>query len=224
MAEFKVVEHFVSINGEGQHAGQLAFFLRLQGCNLSCSYCDTMWANQRAVNYTVMSEEEITQLFLSKNVNNITITGGEPLYRKDMAILLDRLAKDCPKDTVIEIETNGSIDLSDYYHIADNIIFTMDYKLPGSGMEQNMCHKNFSLLQKKDTVKFVISSQMDLYAAKEIMTGYHLTETTTVYFSPVFGKIEPKDMVAFMINENLNKVNLQLQMHKFIWDPDQKGV
>lgn len=224
MAVFEVAEHFVSINGEGQHAGQLAFFLRLKGCNLSCSYCDTMWANHKDVNYTVMSEEEIAQLFLSQKLNNITITGGEPLYRKDMAVLLEKLSKESPEDTVIEIETNGSVNLSNYSQISDKISFTMDYKLPGSGMEQYMCHENFFLLGKKDTVKFVIGSQTDLHTAKEIITRYHLAETTTVYFSPVFGNIDPKDMVEFMIKENLNKVNLQLQLHKFIWDPDQKGV
>ena len=224
MAVYEVVEHFVSINGEGQRAGQLAFFLRLKGCNLSCSYCDTMWANQDEADCTLMSETEITDIFLSQKVNNITITGGEPLCRENMTILLDKLSKDSPKDTVIEIETNGSVDLSDYCQISDKITFTMDYKLPGSGMEQKMCLENFSILSKKDTVKFVIGSQRDLYTAKEIIANYDLTNTTTVYFSPVFGNIDPKDMVEFMIKEKLNKVNLQLQMHKFIWDPNQKGV
>ena len=123
MAVYEVVEHFVSINGEGQHAGQLAFFLRLKGCNLSCSYCDTMWANQDEVDCALMSETEITDIFLSQKVNNITITGGEPLYRKNMEVLLDKLSKDSPKDTVIEIETNGSVDLSDYCQISDKITF-----------------------------------------------------------------------------------------------------
>lgn len=223
--EYKIAEKFVSINGEGTKAGQLAVFIRLCGCNLNCSYCDTKWANEKDVPFTLMTEEELSSYVEETGVKNITLTGGEPLLDKDgedVKLLLSRLSK--VKDVFIEIETNGSIAIEQFKDIAENISFTMDYKLPSSNMEDLMCLENFNYLRSKDTVKFVAGSENDLKKVKEIISKYKLTEKCNVYISPVFGNIEPVDIVDFMITNKLNDVNLQLQLHKIIWDPEKKGV
>ncbi|MDO5785029.1 MAG: putative 7-carboxy-7-deazaguanine synthase QueE [Eubacteriales bacterium] len=222
MAAFDVVETFVSINGEGTHAGQLAVFVRFAGCNLRCSFCDTMWANEPDVPCTRMTTAEICEAIDQTGIHNVTLTGGEPLLREGMAALLRQLAQD--HNRYIEIETNGSVPLAPFTGISPSIAFTMDYKLPGSGMEAQMCTDNFALLTKQDTVKFVAGSYTDLERALEIIRQYDLTNRCHVYFSPVFGKIEPVDIVTFMQEHVLNDVTMQLQMHKIIWDPEKRGV
>jgi 7-carboxy-7-deazaguanine synthase len=137
-----------------------------------------------------------------------------------MEILLNKLSK--LPNINIEIETNGSIDLSKYR--MENVTFTMDYKLSCSGMEDKMCIDNFKYLNKNDTVKFVIGCYEDLIRAKEIIVKYKLVDKVAVYFRPVYGDIEPRKIVEFMIENNLNGVNFQLQLHKYIWNPNQKGV
>ncbi len=223
--KYKIAEKFISINGEGTKAGQLAVFIRLCGCNLRCSYCDTKWANEADVKYTEMTVEEIVCYIKECGVKNVTLTGGEPLLKRsdeDSWTLLKAIS-DIP-NVNIEIETNGSIDLKEYMNINNNISFTMDYKLPGSGMESRMCLANFDYLRACDTVKFVSGGEEDLLKAKQIVDEYKLTEKCHVYISPVFGRIEPVQIVDFMIENRMNDVNLQLQMHKVIWDPDKKGV
>lgn len=219
---YKVAEHFISINGEGSRAGQLALFIRMKGCNLNCDYCDTKWANEAGAPAEDMTLDQIEELVRSSGVENVTLTGGEPLFRTGMKELLGRLAQ-IPGISV-EIETNGSVDLAPYVDLADNIIFTMDYKLACSGMEKKMHLSNFGILKKKDTVKFVIGSPADLMRAEEIIGQYELAGRVHIYFSPVFGSIDPKEMVDFMVEHRLNKVNMQLQLHKYIWDPDERGV
>ncbi|MDD6611246.1 MAG: putative 7-carboxy-7-deazaguanine synthase QueE [Clostridiales bacterium] len=222
MTHYPVAETFVSINGEGTHAGQLAVFIRFRGCNLNCSFCDTMWVNQPDTSYTGMTAEEICQLVQETGVKNVTITGGEPLLQPDITQLLIRLAE--TPGRYIEIETNGSVSLAPFTSISPSIAFTMDYKLPCSGMEAHMCTDNFALLKPQDTVKFVAGSRADLDRALEIIQKYDLTHRCHVYFSPVFGSIEPVEIVEFMLEHTLNDVNLQLQMHKVIWDPEKRGV
>lgn len=223
MAEYNIAEKFISINGEGTKAGQLSVFIRFKGCNLNCSYCDTKWANEPNTVAEVMTENNIYKYIKSSGIKNVTLTGGEPLIQKDIIILLEKLAAD--KALVVEIETNGSIDVNDVINIkANRPSLTMDYKLSSSGMENFMNTHNFELLGKKDTVKFVVGSASDLERAKQIIEKYRLTEKCNVYFSPVFGNIEPAEIVEYMIQSKLNGVNLQLQMHKIIWSPDKRGV
>lgn len=228
MAEFHVAELFTSINGEGIKAGQLAVFVRFAGCNLNCVYCDTTWANQKDTAYMIMDEQMILREIQKTGITNITLTGGEPLLREGMDVLLQTLLSD--PELVIEIETNGSIALEKYQQLAkqkngsDRLSFTMDYKLPYSGMEMKMYLENINVLQLKDTVKFVCSNKEDLEKAEEIVNKYKLTKKCHVYFSPVFGKIDPVDIVEFMKERRLNGVNLQLQLHKIIWNPEQRGV
>lgn len=222
MSKFKVVEKFVSINGEARCAGELACFIRFAGCNLNCVYCDTKWANEPKAPFLIMSEEEIYAYIKETGVKNVTLTGGEPLIQDNISRLLKMLSKD--ETLNIEIETNGAVSLDDYIDIGHNITYTMDYKLPGSGMEDKMILSNFKLLRDTDTVKFVISDKNDIEVAKKIIEEYKLTDKVQVYLSSSFGKMQPKDIVEYMINNNMNKVRLQLQMHKYIWEPDRKGV
>ena len=223
MNKYNVVEKFASINGEGKKSGQLAVFIRLAGCNLRCSYCDTMWANTDDVEYEVMTSEEIYNYIKDTGINNVTLTGGEPLMQDNIKEFLLFLSKD--KNLDVEIETNGSVDIRDFLDILQNPPrFTMDYKLPGSNMETNMYLENLNNLRIIDTVKFVASSLDDLYKAKEIITKYDLASKCSVYISPVFGSINPEDIVEFMKDNKMNNINLQIQLHKILWDPQKKGV
>lgn len=219
---YKVVETFISINGEGQHAGELALFIRFAGCNLNCNYCDTRWANQPDVVYQEMTETEIKALVTDSGVRNVTLTGGEPLLQPGMYQLLETIGS--LPDIRIEIETNGSVDIGPYMTLIRRPAFTLDYKLPGSGMEAGMNTENYRYLTKEDTVKFVISDKADLTRAREIIEQYQLEGRCSIYYSPVFGRIRPAEIVDDMIEHRLNGVHMQLQMHKFIWDPEQRGV
>lgn len=225
MTKYKVVEHFASINGEGTRAGQLAYFIRFKGCGLSCSYCDTSWANHEDAEFTEMTAQQIYDTVKISGITNVTLTGGEPLMQEGLEELLDVLLAD--EKLSVEIETNGSIPL-DKFIPADTAarrpIFTMDYKLPSSGMEIMMLTANFDLLAPQDTVKFVSGSMEDLERARDVIDMYSLTEKCSVYISPVFGQIEPADIVEFMKENRMNGVNLQLQLHKLIWDPQERGV
>lgn len=223
---YHVVETFISINGEGKRAGQLALFLRFAGCNLNCEYCDTKWANEKGVAYKEYTTDALCSMIKESKVKNVTLTGGEPLIQPHMDKLLQRLRKE--QDLRVEIETNGSVALKDYLlteTIVDNVSFTLDYKTAVSGMEEKMCMENYKYLRPQDTVKFVVGSIEDMQKAKEIITNYHLVEKGCgIYLSPCFGKIEPAQMVEFLIENKLNDVNVQLQLHKFIWDPEKRGV
>lgn len=220
--DYRVAEAFVSINGEGQHAGELAIFIRFAGCNLNCNYCDTQWANQPDVECKSMTKEEIIELVQEAGVRNVTLTGGEPLIQPGIRPLLEELGK--VPELRIEIETNGSVDISPFAGLQKRPVFTLDYKLPGSGMEADMKPSNYQYLTSEDTVKFVISDRADLERAEAIIEEYHMQKRCGLYFSPVFGRIEPAEIVEYMIEHRLNDVHLQLQMHKFIWNPEQRGV
>ena len=218
---FKVVEIFESINGEGMRAGELAVFVRMKGCNLSCNYCDTMWANEADCEFEEMTADRIVERVKKSGIKNVTLTGGEPLLQKDADKLLKLFSDE--KDIRVEIETNGSVNLSPFLKY-ENTSFAMDYKLPESDMEKYMDLENFKILRKKDTLKFVASSVNDLKKAKDIIEKYDLIDRVNIIFSPVFGKIELTDIVDFLKDNKLNDVRMQLQMHKFIWAPDERGV
>ena len=223
MNGFSVVEKFISINGESRRAGELAVFVRFRGCNLRCNYCDTLWACEDTAECEYMSAREIYDYIKSTGIKNVTLTGGEPMLQKDIKELLKLLGGD--RDLRIEVETNGAVLLDEYYRIMpENVSFTVDYKCPGSGMEKLMCLRNFEEIRELDTVKFVVSDRNDLDCMVKIIDTYRLTEKCMVYVSAVFGRIEPQEIVEYMTGHKLNDVRLQLQMHKFIWDPDKRGV
>lgn len=217
----RVAEQFISINGEGTRAGELAVFVRFQGCNLRCAYCDTQWANEADCPVTERTPEEIGAYVRSTGVKNVTLTGGEPLLQSEMPQLLAVLGQ--IEGIRVEIETNGAVDLRPFCS-PNRPVFTMDYKLPGSGCQKAMRIENFLCLGNNDTVKFVCSSRDDVDLAIHVIREHQLTQRCHVYLSPVFGAIEPAQMVEMMVKQRLNDVRLQIQMHKVIWDPNQRGV
>ncbi len=219
--KYQVAEKFISINGEGAHAGELAAFIRFKGCNLCCSYCDTQWANAPDAPCTEKSAEALTEWVRESGVKNVTLTGGEPLLQEGIAALIDALTG---QGCRVEIETNGSIALEPFAALSRRPVFTMDYKLPESGMEHAMRAENFALLDAHDSVKFVVGSADDLARAKEIIDRYLSHSPCHIFLSPVFGKIEPATMVEFMQDNKMVNTRLQLQLHKFIWDPNERGV
>jgi len=219
--KYPVAEKFTSINGEGQKAGEPAVFIRFRGCNLNCTYCDTKWANSADAEAELLTAEEIADYVASTGITNVTLTGGEPLLQPDLSILTDLLIK---SGHSVEIETNGSILIAELAARNLRPSFTLDYKLPDSGMESSMLTDNYIYITGSDTVKFVSGSVSDLERAAAVIKEYDLINRCRVYISPVFGRIEPADIVDFMLAHRLNGVRLQLQLHKFIWDPDKRGV
>lgn len=214
----KVVEIFKSIDGEGKRAGLPTTFIRLYGCNLNCSYCDTRYGCE-GNNYTEMTVSDIIEKVKELGLKSITLTGGEPLIHEDIQDLLRAL---CSEHYDVNIETNGAVDVSKFIMYAGDVFYTMDYKCKSSGMSHKMILSNFRNLRKKDVLKFVVSDTNDLDEARKIIG---LTGTRAqIYFSPVFGKIEPKDIVEYILEHNMNNCKVQLQMHKIIWEPDTKGV
>lgn len=155
-------------------------------------------------------------------MSNVTLTGGEPLLQKNIDEILSLLNDD--KSLTVHIETNGAIDISPFKEKYPNLIFILDYKLPSSKMTDLMVLENFEYVGNTDVYKFVLGSKEDLQEAYKIITKFDLTNKCLVYFSPVFGAIELEDIVEFMKDKNLNKVRLQVQLHKIIWNPNMKGV
>ena len=222
MSTYNVAETFLSINGEGTKAGQLSFFIRFTGCNLCCDYCDTKWANEPNAPSKSMTEAELYRLVKESGAENVTITGGEPMIQNHIDALLYLLCRD--PGLYVEVETNGSVPLKPFLELNSRPSFTMDYKLSKSSMEAFMHKENFQYLDKRDTVKFVCGCREDLERAKQIMAEHGLIGRTNVYLSPVYGELDPADMVEFMKQHGLTGVTLQLQLHKFIWDPEKRGV
>ena len=228
---FRVAECFLSINGEARRAGELSAFIRFTGCNLKCNYCDTSWACDANAPYELMTAEDIHNYIKELNVKNVTLTGGEPLLQPEFSALLLELLSD--KRLRVEIETNGAVDITPLINevttnlgkaAAERMSFTLDYKCPGSGMESFMNPKNFTAARHVDTVKFVVSDERDLDKMSEVCAKYGLTDKLQVYVSAVFDRISPETIVGYMITHNLNDIRLQLQLHKYIWDPDKRGV
>lgn len=221
MNRYPLAEKFVSINGEGSRAGELAVFLRFRRCNLHCSYCDTRWANEESCPVSWESVQSLADYVRASGVTNVTLTGGEPLLQDGLSALTDRLIQDGAR---VEIETNGSLPIDDLACRACRPCFTMDYKLPFSGMEDRMRTENFALLRAGDAVKFVAGTDEDLARAAEVIEKFDLLDRCFVYFSTVFGQLEPRRVVAFLLEHRLNRARLQLQLHKYIWQPDARGV
>lgn len=217
---YNVCEKFISINGEGRNAGSPAVFIRFKGCNLNCSYCDTKWANEKNAPCEVMTEDDIYKYIKESGIVRVTLTGGEPLIQKGIDILLEKL---CSDDSLkIEIETNGSVSIGEFINYKNRPSFTLDYKTPISGMEDKMLVSNYELADERDTLKFVCGHTDDLEKARYIINKYK--PKAKIYFSPVFGSIEPRTMAEFIINNKMNNVSLQVQLHKIIWEPDKRGV
>lgn len=224
MNKFSVIEKFVSIDGEGPMAGALAVFIRFEGCNLRCKWCDTTYSWEADENKELLSATEIYDYIKKSGVNHVTLTGGEPLIQNGIEALLDILSKD--KSLLVYIETNGSVSISPFKkaYAEENIHYIVDYKLPDSGMMDKMSLENLNDVTNEDAYKFVIASKEDLNYAYEIIESYKLDKVCKVYLSPVVDKINPEEIVNFMKEKNLCNVKLQLQLHKIIWPKECRGV
>ncbi len=224
----KIIEIFDSIDGEGIRTGQPCTFIRLAGCNLRCSYCDTLYAlfgEEEKCEYTEMTVDEIIAR-VSPKFKRITLTGGEPLIHKDCDILIDALLKEGHE---INIETNGAVDVREFRkgHETDKLFFTVDYKLPSSGMEDKMVWDNFVSLKPYDVIKFVVGSDEDLSVMKAVMEKITpaYEKMPHIFAGVVFGEYEPlKPIDAIMSEPVFKDVRYQIQLHKQIWDPNERGV
>lgn len=212
-----VIEIFDSIDGEGKFAGCLATFIRLAGCNLRCTYCDTAYA---FTGDNDMSISEIVSVCKKIGNKHITITGGEPLIHKDINRLIPALYK---RGFVVNIETNGSVDISPY--LDTPVIITMDYKTISSGVNDKMYLKNLENLRSCDVLKIVCCEE-DFKDIKAMLRTYNIY--APIYISPIYGKITPDKLVEFQKelrdDDEMPPVRLQLQLHKIIWDTKKRGV
>jgi len=216
----RVCEIFDSIDGEGIRTGYPVTFVRLHGCNLNCNYCDSRYACD-GEDYTFMTISQIVDKVNISGLGRVTLTGGEPLIHKDVVHLIDELSV----DNEVNIETNGSVDLSlldSLKNGRNNIIVTMDYKCKGSGMVDHMIVSNFDKLNENDVLKFVVSDKADLDDMRTILQGNNIV--CSVFVSPVFGRIDPKDIAEYIVSNKLTNCRMQIQLHKVVWDPDERGV
>lgn len=222
-----VSEIFSSIDGESKRAGELVTFVRAVGCNLRCAYCDSKYTWAMDKDCKTMSVEEIVEECKRLGNTNITFTGGEPLIQKDADELIIALAEN---GFNVGIETNGAIDYTTRPWFVDNIPnvwLCIDYKGIASGeMDKMLPLDKFAQLRDYDVIKFVVGSKEDLDLAHDVIKYLRGNECVCyVYLSPVFGMIEPVDIVNYMLENRLQyKIRFQLQLHKFVWDPNLRGV
>ena len=210
----KVCEIFKSIQGESTYAGLPCIFVRLTGCNLRCSYCDTTYAYDEG---SEMTTRKIIESVRDCGLNLVEITGGEPLLQPDVLPLISQLLDSGVK---VLVETNGSVDIGD---VDKRAAIIMDVKTPGSGMSDRLLMANFDLLKRIDEVKFVITDRSDYEWARELVRQHRLSDKCTILFSPAYRQLESADLSGWIIDDNL-PVRLNLQLHKYIYSPYQRGV
>ena len=211
----EVCEIFYSIQGESTFCGLPCVFIRLAGCNLACSWCDTAYA---AHEKTVMSTDEVIGKIRAFACALVEVTGGEPLLQADTPRLIQELID---AGHQILLETNGSRDISG---IHPDCIKIVDIKCPSSGEGSSFLDDNITHLSANDEVKFVIGAQQDyLFAKTFIQEKLCHISPLKIHLSPVFGRITPEAIAAWMLQDRL-PARLSLQLHKIIWDPDKRGV
>ena len=210
----RVNEIFKSIQGESSYAGIPCVFVRLTGCNLRCSYCDTTYAYDEGAE---MSACEILKTIKGYGCKNVCVTGGEPLLQNSVTKLIDLLKKSQYK---IFVETGGSINID---MLPKAVTRIMDIKCPDSGMEKEMNWDNIDRLKSSDEVKFIISSKKDYEWAKRITRKYKLTDKTQILFGVAYGRMKPKTLAGWILKDNL-EVRFQLQLQKYIWPNKVRGV
>jgi len=210
--KLNIIEVFRSVQGETSWSGLPTTFIRLAACNLRCTWCDTPYSFGRG------TPESLDSLIEQVELNGcpyVCVTGGEPLLQKEVYPLMSELVQ---KGYHVSIETGGSLPID---QIDPKVKIILDIKCPGSGMSEKNLWSNLSQLKPIDEVKFVILDRQDYEYAKEICQKYQLT--SNVLFSPVFDELESQTLVEWILEDQLN-VRLNLQIHKFIWHPEKKGV
>ena len=210
----RVTEIFHSIQGESSYAGQRCVFIRLTGCPLRCTWCDTDYSFYGG---TTLSIDEVLARVREYGCQLVEVTGGEPLAQPEALPLIVRL---CDAGYTVLIETSGAIDVQPVDQRAKLIL---DVKCPESGMTDRMHWPNLDRLTAKDEAKFVLASRADYEWACGIVAQYRLADRCTVLFSPVFGSLDLRHLAEWILADRLS-VRFQLQMHKYIWAPDMRGV
>lgn len=210
----KVNEIFYSIQGESTYAGLPCVFVRLAGCNLRCRYCDTQYAFEHGKNFTLLEIQESVSHF---DCHLIEITGGEPLLQLQVVNLAQTFIE---QGKTVLVETNGTqnIDL-----LPEAAIRIMDIKCPGSGESDQMDWDNINRLKTNDNVKFVISHREDFDWAVHIIDKFNLLDKAVALFSPAFDLLNPAILIEWLLKLSL-PIRLNLQLHKYIWDPNKRGV
>jgi 7-carboxy-7-deazaguanine synthase len=209
----KVNEIFFSIQGESSFSGLPFAFIRLSGCNLRCSYCDSTYSYEDGEELTIDTILERVSAYPTKNVE---VTGGEPLLQKNTLILLNALIEN---GYTVLLETNGSVDVSG---VNKDVVKIVDIKCPDSGAAYSFDFDNVTHLKKDDEVKFVLSSKEDYDYAKDMIKKYSLTDRCSVIMSGAFNKLELKDIAGWVMADGL-QVRLSIQLHKHIFG-DVRGV
>ena len=212
--KLKVNEIFYSIQGESSMAGKPCVFIRLTFCNLRCTYCDTEYAFYEGKE---MSFEEILKEIEKYECNLVEITGGEPLVQEKVLDLMKEL---CEREYMVMLETGGSLPIE---NVDKRVKIIMDLKTPTSGMEKKNLFENLTHIKKFDEIKFVIGNKSDYEWSKDMILKYNLTDKATVLMSPVFNEINNIELASWILEDRL-KVRFQLQMHKYIWSPETRGV
>lgn len=207
-----VNEIFLSIQGEGGTMGLPTVFVRLSGCNLDCRWCDTRYAEEGG---SLLSVEEVMAGVNGYRVRHVCLTGGEPLWHDESRRLIERLLEEGKHVT---LETNGSLSIADLPN-HPQLLISMDYKCPSSGMEDRMLLENLRHLRPKDQLKFVVADRDDLERAEDVLRKSH--PDCPVIFTPV-GGLTLAPVVDFVLKHRL-EVRVLPQLHKLIWG-ERRGV
>ncbi len=212
----RVNEIFYSIQGESTYAGRPCVFIRLTGCNLRCSFCDTQYAYEEG---GLLEINHIFEQIAPMECRLVEITGGEPLMQEKTPVLIESLLEDGYE---VLLETNGSFDIS---RVDDRCVKIVDIKCPSSGMKERMDMENLNRLSGRDEIKFVLGTREDYEYAREIVSHMksRFLKINSINFSPVFGQLSPEVLAEWMLSDHL-PCRLHLQIHKYIWGPDARGV
>lgn len=214
MTVLRITEIFHSIQGESTHAGRPCVFVRLTGCPLRCAWCDTAYAFYGGSEWTI---DAIVEKVKTYGCRLVEVTGGEPLAQPECTTLLTWL---CDEGFSVLLETSGAMDTTP---VDPRVSIILDVKCPGSGMTDRIHWPNVERLRPQDEAKFVIKDRADYEWAREMIEPHGLTRRCTVLFSPVFGTLDPRQLAEWVLTDRL-PVRYQLQIHKYIWAPDMKGV
>jgi 7-carboxy-7-deazaguanine synthase len=210
----KINEIYLSVQGESSHTGLPCIFVRLTGCNLRCVWCDTSYAFHEG---KAQSIDQTLKDVKNFGINLVEITGGEPLMQEDVYPLMEALLDNGYK---VMLETGGSLSLG---KVPRDVIKILDLKCPGSGEHKKNNLDNLKLLAPHDEVKFVILNRQDYEWSRDLIKKHNINETALILFSPVYGKLELKEMVKWILEDRL-PVRLQTQLHKVIWSKETQGV
>ncbi|MBV1870357.1 MAG: 7-carboxy-7-deazaguanine synthase QueE, partial [Gammaproteobacteria bacterium] len=212
LAEFvlntlRITEIFLSLQGESCSIGFPTTFVRLTGCPLRCSYCDSAYAFSGG---EVLDIDAVVEQVERHGVRHVCVTGGEPLAQRACLPLLERL---CDKEYTVSLETSGALDISE---VDSRVVKVMDLKTPSSGEEPKNYYENIDHLSARDQVKFVIGGRLDYLWAKEVLEDKLQNTQAEVLFSPSFEDVTPRQLADWIVEDKL-AVRFQLQLHKVLW-------